>query len=64
MNGEMFLKLVIEMREMQKKWYDTHKYEYLGKAKKLEKQVDEMIDIYYQDLDKLRPNQLIFNFVE
>lgn len=62
MNGEMFLKLVIEMREMQKKWFDTHKYEYLGKAKKLEKQVDEMIEAYHRDLDKLRPKQLLLNF--
>lgn len=62
MNGEMFLKLVIEMREMQKKWYDTHKYEYLGKAKKLERQVDEMITAYHRDLDKLTPKQLVFNF--
>lgn len=62
MNGEIFLKLVIEMREMQRKWYDTHKYEYLGKAKKLERQVDEMITAYHRDLDKLRPKQLMFDF--
>lgn len=62
MNGEMFLKLVIEMREMQKKWFDTKKYEYLGKAKKLERQVDEMIAAYHRDLDKLRPKQLMLNF--
>lgn len=62
MNGEMFLKLVIEMREAQRNWYETHKYEYLGKAKKLERQVDEMIAAYHRDLDKLRPKQLILNF--
>ena len=50
------------MRQHQRKWYETHDFRELGQAKRLEKEVDAMIETYMDDLDKLRPKQLTFDF--
>ena len=62
MNGKMFLELVIKMRKAQKNWFATKKYYYYQEAIKLEKQVDEIIETYKDNLSMLEPKQLEFNF--
>lgn len=62
MNGEMFVKLVIEMRKAQRDFFETKSYPLFAKAKKLERQVDEMISIYQHELHKLTPTQLELDF--
>lgn len=62
MNGEMFVKLVIEMRRAQRDFFEKKSYALLAKAKKLERQVDEMISIYQHELHKLTPTQLELDF--
>lgn len=62
MNGEMFVKLVIEMRKAQRDFFETRSYALLAKAKKLERQVDEMISLYQHELYKLTPTQLQLDF--
>ena len=62
MNGKMFIELVIKMRNAQKSWFATHKYQYYQAAIKLEKQVDEIIETYKDNLSLLEPKQLEFNF--
>lgn len=44
MNPKSFFELVAEMRLAQRGWYQYHTYDYLGKAKHLEKQVDAEIE--------------------
>lgn len=44
MNPKSFFELVAEMRLAQRGWYRYHTYDYLGKAKHLEKQVDAEIE--------------------
>lgn len=58
MNSELFLKLVIEMREAQKNFFIGHDYHWLQKVKALEKQVDTAIETYKDNLKKLQPIQL------
>ena len=64
MNGQAFLRLVIEMRYNQRMWYETHEYPYLNKAKTLEKQVDNILDMYKDSLEKITPTQLELTFTE
>ena len=44
MNAKSFFELVADMRQAQRSWYKYHTYNYLGKAKHLEKQVDAEIE--------------------
>lgn len=44
MDAKSFFELVANMRLAQRGWYTYHTYDYLGKAKHLEKQVDDEID--------------------
>lgn len=64
MNGQAFLQLIIEMRAAQKCWFETHKYVYLNRAKELESQVDNILTLYKDNLDKITPTQMEFNFDE
>ena len=64
MNGQAFIQLIIEMRAAQKSWYETHKYVYLNRAKELEAQVDNILTLYKDSLDKITPTQMEFNFDE
>lgn len=64
MNGQAFIQLIIEMRAAQKSWYETHKYVYLNRAKELEAQVDNILTLYKDSLDKITPTQMQFNFDE
>lgn len=62
MNGQAFIQLVIEMRAAQKCWFETRKYVYLNRAKELEAQVDNILTLYKDSLDKITPTQMQFNF--
>lgn len=64
MNGQAFIQLVIEMRAAQKCWFETRKYVYLNRAKRLEAQVDNILTLYKDSLDKITPTQMEFNFDE
>lgn len=64
MNGQAFIQLVIEMRAAQKCWFETRKYVYLNRAKELESQVDNILSMYKDNLDKITPTQMQFNFDE
>lgn len=64
MNGQAFIQLVIEMRAAQKCWFETRKYVYLNRAKELEAQVDNILTLYKDSLDKITPTQMQFNFDE
>lgn len=44
MDAKSFFELVANMRQAQQRWYEYHTYNYLGKAKHLEKQVDAEIE--------------------
>ena len=44
MNAKSFFELVADMRQAQRSWYKYHTYDFLGKAKHLEKQVDAEIE--------------------
>lgn len=50
------------MRAAQKCWFDTHKYVYLNRAKELESQVDNILTLYKDNLDKITPTQMQFDF--
>lgn len=64
MNGQHFLRLVIEMRDAQRSWFETKKYFYLNKAKTLESQVDSILELYKDSLEKITPVQMEFDFDE
>lgn len=64
MNALAFIQLVIEMRAAQKCWFETRKYVYLNRAKQLESQVDNILSMYKDNLDKITPTQMQFNFDE
>ena len=64
MNGQAFIQMVIEMRAAQKCWFETRKYVYLNRAKELEAQVDKILTLYKDSLDKITPTQMQFNFDE
>lgn len=44
MDAKSFFELVADMRLAQRRWYEYHTYNFLGKAKHLEKQVDAEIE--------------------
>lgn len=44
MDAKSFFELVADMRQAQRSWYEYHTYNFLGKAKHLEKQVDAEIE--------------------
>lgn len=64
MNGQAFIQLIIELRAAQKCWFETRKYVYLNRAKELEAQVDNILTLYKNNLDKITPTQMEFNFDE
>lgn len=44
MDAKSFFELVADMRQAQRSWFEYHTYNFLGKAKHLEKQVDAEIE--------------------
>ena len=64
MNEKAFIDLVIEMRFAQRSWYETHEYIFFNRARNLERQVDRILEMYKDSLEKITPTQLNFNFDE
>lgn len=62
MNGQKFIKLVISMREAQRAYFASRKYADFNRAIALERQVDHLISIYKDELQKITPKQLELNF--
>lgn len=58
MNLGAFIDLVEEMRTAQRNFFELHQYSWLQKAKKLERQVDDVISVYRDDLKKQAGVQL------
>ena len=62
MNGQKFVELVISMREAQRDYFNSRKYADQNRAIALERQVDHLISIYKDELQKITPRQLEMNF--
>lgn len=58
MNLGAFIDLVEEMRTAQRNFFELHQYSWLQKAKKLERQVDNVISVYRDNLKKQAGVQL------
>ena len=54
MDAKSFFNLVAKMRAAQRGWYKYHTYDYLGQAKKLEKEVDAEIERTQRETTELK----------
>lgn len=62
MREKMFIDLVQKMRDAQREYFKTRTSWALAEAKKLERQVDSMLEHFQRDLPHDNTSQLEFNF--
>lgn len=62
MNWQIFIDYVTKMRQAQRDYFLTRKWQPLNEAKKYERLVDDMISTFEAQQEKDKPIQTEFNF--